>query len=119
MYNLVPAVGAVSATRSNFNFEELWEYANQPFGPTCPMKIEGRKVEPPEPTKGFIARTYKYMDAAYPEYRMSKKQRKLMDAWDRQYPVDRWECTRAKRIEYLQGNENPFVKNMCISKGLW
>lgn len=35
------------------------------------------------------------------------------------YPVDEWECTRAKRIESIQGNENIFVKNMCIEKGLW
>ena len=42
-----------------------------------------------------------------------------MDAWDEQYPVDEWECIRASRIEAIQGNENLFVKNMCIQKGLW
>ena len=30
---------------------------------------------------------------------MSRQQRQLMDAWDKMYPVDQWECTRAKRIE--------------------
>ena len=50
---------------------------------------------------------------------MSKQQRKLMDAWDNMYPVNAWECQRAKRIEAIQGNENIFVKNKCISKGLW
>ena len=29
------------------------------------------------------------------------------------YPVDAWECLRAKRIERIQGNENPFVKEAC------
>lgn len=42
----------------------------------------------------------------------------LMDAWDKMYPVDAWECTRARRIERLQGNENPFVKERCQEAGL-
>ena len=42
-----------------------------------------------------------------------------MDAWDKQYPVERWECARAKRIEAIQGNENPFVKNPCQENKLW
>jgi len=42
-----------------------------------------------------------------------------MGAWDRQYPVDAWECTRAKRIEKLQDNENKFVKQPCVASGLW
>lgn len=42
-----------------------------------------------------------------------------MQAWARQYPVDAWECRRASRIERLQGNENRFVKDPCLSVGLW
>ena len=34
------------------------------------------------------------------------------------YPVDAWECLRAKRIERIQGNENPFVKEACRKAGL-
>lgn len=50
---------------------------------------------------------------------MSRQQAQLMDAWDKMYQVDAWECTRAKRIEKLQGNENPFVKGPCRDDGLW
>ena len=43
---------------------------------------------------------------------------KLMTAWDKMYPVDAWEYLRAKRIERIQGNENPFVKEACRKAGL-
>lgn len=111
MYNLYPAIGCVNAARSNFNFTML-PSAQSSFG-SCEMKIEDNKVEPPANSRGAIARTYKYMQWAYPRYKMSSAQNKLMDAWDKMYPVTKWECTRAKRIESIQGNRNPFVADQC------
>lgn len=111
MYNLYPSIGAVNAVRRNYNFQML-PGATAAFG-SCAMKIDGTKVEPPAPARGAIARTYKYMAAVYPRYQMSRQQRQLMDAWDRQYPVDAWECRRAARIARIQGNENPFVAVPC------
>jgi deoxyribonuclease-1 len=62
----------------------------------------------------------KYMDAVYPGHGIiSNKNRKLFDAWDKQDEIDAWECQRAKRIENIQGNENPFVEKVCIREGLW
>lgn len=116
MYNLYPAIGCVNAERSNFNFTML-PSASPSFG-SCPMKIEGNKVEPPENARGRISRTYKYMQWAYPRYKMSNAQNKLMEAWDKMYPVTKWECTRAKRIELIQGNSNPFVADQCAKSGL-
>lgn len=118
MYNLYPAIGAVNAMRLNYNFQMLGESVSSTFG-SCPMKIEGRRAEPPTRARGQIARTYKYMQAAYSRYSMSRQQNQLMDAWDRMYPVDEWECRRSKRIEKIQGNENPFVKEPCMKVGLW
>ena len=116
MYNLYPAIGAVNALRQNYNFQML-PGEDPDFG-RCGMKLADHRAEPPTRARGQIARTYKYMADAYaPRYRMSRQQ--LMDAWDRMYPVDAWECTRAKRIEKLQGNENPFVKGPCREAGLW
>ena len=117
MYNLYPAIGAVNAARQNYNFQML-PHAQSDFG-TCEMKIDGRRAEPPERARGQIARTHLYMASAYPRFRLSDQQRKLMTAWDRMYPVDSWECTRAGRIEKIQKNENPFVKEACIKAGLW
>ncbi|MGE4264537.1 MAG: endonuclease I family protein [Desulfovibrio sp.] len=117
MYNLYPAIGAVNAMRSNYNYAML-PGAPSTFG-SCAVKIEGNKVEPPEHARGAIARTVKYMAWAYPRFHLSRQQEQLMDAWDRMHPVDQWECTRAERIEGLQGNENPMVKGQCQEAGLW
>lgn len=50
---------------------------------------------------------------------LNKQSRRMMDAWNVLYPVTPWECTRAKRIEEIQGNTNPFVKEPCIEQGLY
>ena len=118
MYNLYPAVGSVNAERGNKNFEMMSKSVPSRFG-VCEMKIAGDKAEPPASAKGAVARTYKYMEYAYPRYHMSSSQKRLMDTWDKQHPVEQWECTRAMRIEQLQGNENPIVKQACIAKGMW
>jgi deoxyribonuclease-1 len=117
MFNLYPAIGAVNALRSDYNFTML-PVAKSNFG-SCAMKIDNRKAEPPEAARGQIARTYLYMDGAYKRYNMSKSQRKLMGAWDKMYPVDAWECTRTKKISSLQKNENIVVKSRCEANGLW
>ena len=111
MYNLYPAIGSVNAMRSNYNFTML-PGEKSDFG-SCDMKIDNKKAEPPENARGRIARSYMYMESAYPRYKMSKSQRQLMNAWDKQYPVSAWECTRAQRIEKLQGNTNTIIKERC------
>lgn len=115
MYNLYPAIGSVNALRSNYNFTML-PSAKSDFG-QCDMRIEKRKAQPPVKARGRIARTYLYMQAVYPTYKMSKQQQKLMTAWDKQYPVTKWECTRAKRIKKIQGNVNPVVASRCKAAG--
>ncbi|MDD3668687.1 MAG: endonuclease [Alphaproteobacteria bacterium] len=118
MYNLYPAVGSVNAARSNYNFALLGADVPSAFG-ACSFKIEDNKAEPPPPSRGKIARAYLYMEAAYPAYRMSASQRNLMQAWDRQHPVDRAECLRTRRIEEIQHNDHPIIKPACQAAGLW
>lgn len=112
MHNLFPAIGAVNALRSNYNFVAMPSDTPSSFG-SCAMKIEGSKAEPPESARGRIARSYLYMDQAYSKYRMSRQQRQLMEAWDKQFPVSAWECQRAKRITQLQGNSNSVLESRC------
>ncbi|MCQ2914831.1 MAG: endonuclease [Alphaproteobacteria bacterium] len=118
MYNLYPAIGSVNAMRSNYRYTKFAYGVENTFG-SCPMKIDARKVEPPEYTRGSIARTYLYFEHEYGIYKMSDSQRKLMEAWNKMYPVDEWECERAKRIESIQGNKNIFVSEECIKLGLY
>ena len=117
MFNLYPAIGAVNALRSNYNFTMLRNLKSD-FG-SCAMKIDNRKAEPPETARGQIARTYLYMNGAYKRYSMSKSQRQLMSAWDKMYPIDDWECTRSKKISSVQKSENKIVKTRCLSAGIW
>ena len=117
LFNLYPAIGAVNALRSNYNFTMLPSEKSD-FG-SCTMKIENRKAEPPAASRGRIARTYLYMDDTYKRYSMSKQQRQLMTAWDNTYPVNAWECERAKKITSIQGSENLTVKSRCSAQGLW
>ena len=109
MYNLRPAVGEINGLRSNFSFAMIPGEPRR-FG-DCDMEIEGRKAEPAEHLRGDIARTYFYMDWAYPGRGIiSKKNRKLFEAWDKADPIDDWERERASRIRAIQGNENTFMR---------
>lgn len=113
LYNLFPAIGSVNAMRSNYNFAML-PHERSDFG-SCAMKIDDRKAEPPAEARGRIARTYLYMEQTYSRYSMSKQQRQLMMAWDKQFPISEWECKRAERIEKIQGNVNEVLKERCES----
>jgi len=114
LYNLVPAVGEINGRRSNYSFGMIPGEPRE-FG-ACDIEIVDRKAEPPEKIRGNIARTYMYMDSVYPGHGIiSKKNRKLFEAWNKMDPVDEWECERARRIERIQGNENWVVKGACAS----
>jgi len=110
-YNLSASMGSTNAMRSNYNFAMLPNDASD-FG-ACDMRVENRKVQPPERARGQIARAYLYMDLVYERFNMSRAQTQLMNAWDKQYPTTAWECTRAKRIEKYQGNSNPIMDSRC------
>lgn len=111
MHNLFPAIGSVNAMRSNYNFQMLPDEKSG-FG-SCPFKVDNRKVEPPEQSRGRIARAYLYMEEVYPRYKMSKAQRQLMEAWNKIHRVSEWECMRNVRIKALQGNTNPILDSLC------
>tara|TARA_B100000446_G_scaffold39220_2_gene34577 strand:+ start:24050 stop:24829 length:780 start_codon:yes stop_codon:yes gene_type:complete len=114
MHNLFPAIGAVNALRSNYSFTVMPQEPVD-FG-SCAMKIENRKAEPPEESRGRIARTYLYMAETYPQLQLSKKTQHLMQAWHQRYPVAEWECDRASAIETLQGNANLVVNEACSQR---
>ncbi|WP_159566605.1 deoxyribonuclease I [Budvicia diplopodorum] len=112
LHNLQPAVGEINDDRSNFQFSQWSSQATQ-YG-KCQMKIDfkGKLAEPPERARGAIARTYFYMRDRY-HLRLSKQQTQLFDAWNYRYPVTLWECERNRRILKIQGNDNPYVSQLC------
>ena len=118
LYNLVPAIGEIRGIKSNTAYGMIPE-EKQAYG-DCDIEIAFGKIEPPSEVRGDIARIYFYMDWAYPGYDiLSLENTKLFKAWDKRDPVDDWECERARRIEAVQKNENPFVKKACVTEGLW
>ena len=114
LHNLVPAIGEVNGDRSNFRFSQ-WNGSKGANYGQCAFKVDfkGRVAEPPAQSRGAIARTYMYMNNEY-RFNLSKAQRQLMEAWNKQYPVSAWECERDKRIAKLQGNHNQFVYKSCV-----
>ncbi|MDR0806113.1 MAG: deoxyribonuclease I [Enterobacteriaceae bacterium] len=112
LHNLQPAIGEVNYDRSNFQFSQ-WNAQATQYG-QCKMKIDFKRksAEPPERARGVIARTHFYMRDRY-HLRLSEQQTSLFNAWDRYYPVTRWECERNRRILKVQGNDNPYVSKAC------
>jgi deoxyribonuclease-1 len=117
MYNLYPSIGAVNYLRANFNFTQFSKKENigNTFG-SCKLKIFDNTVEPPDNVKGLIARTYLYMEQTYKRFSISAKMRPIIQAWDKKYPVSRWECKRAYRIEKIQKNSADVFKKPCLEK---
>lgn len=100
MMNLVPAIGEVNGDRSNFKFGMI-EGEKRVYG-ACDFEVDfkGKRAEPPEHIRGDIARIYFYMSDKY-QIRLSKQQRRLMEAWAKGDPKNDWEQEREKRIRSL------------------
>ena len=90
LHNLTPAIGEVNGDRSNYNFSQWNGMDGVSYG-QCEMQVnfKQRKVMPPDRAKGSIARTYLYMSQEY-GFKLSKQQTNLMMAWNKQFPVNKW-----------------------------
>ncbi|WP_367677848.1 endonuclease [Buchnera aphidicola] len=113
IHNLQPAIGEINGDRSNFMYGQLNDTVSQ-YG-KCNIKIDFKKkiVEPPERSRGAIARTYFYMNKKY-KIVLSHKQKKLFILWDKQFPVTKWECEREQLIFHIQGYHNNYIYKKCI-----
>ena len=104
--------GELNGLRSNYSMAAITG-SDYDFG-GCKAKLQDRKFEPMDMAKGIVARTYMYMDGAYPNRGIiSDKNRKLFEAWDKMYPVTPWECEKAKMVEKVQKNVNQVLKERC------
>ena len=113
LHNLVPAVGEVNGDRSNYRFSE-WNGKPYQYGEcSIIVSFKDRKVQPPEHTRGPIARIYLYMSERYQLF-LSDQQRKLMSVWDNKYLPSSWECERNRLIFEIQGWPNDYVSKKCI-----
>lgn len=108
LHNLVPSIGEVNGDRSNYGFGWLPQAPSQ-YG-ACPMVVDfkARKAMPRQQVRGMIARTYFYMSERY-GLRLSRQDRQLYTAWNKQYPVEAWERNRNQRVACVMGHGNHFV----------
>ncbi|CRI67064.1 Endonuclease-1 (modular protein) [Thiocapsa sp. KS1] len=109
LHNLVPAVGAINAARSDFNWSEL--RSGQRLG-DCAIRFDPilRRVQPPDAVRGEIARTMFYMRDTY-GFRLSRQDEKLYAVWNNADPPDAWEIERNRRIRRVQGKGNRYVED--------
>ena len=115
LYNLWPTIGEINADRSNFRFAII-DGEKRAYG-QCDVEIENRKVEPPPYSRGIIARAVLYMDKEYPNRGVLQKkggQRKMFEAWHKEYPATKLEKQWAREIYKIQGNCQPFILD-CAS----
>ena len=111
LHNLVPAVGEINGDRSNYRFGTI-SGKRRRYG-ACDFEVDfkGRVAEPRPEIRGDIARIYFYMAATY-GIRLSRRQRRLFEAWGRQDPVDAGELERERRIGEIGGAGNLFVSKV-------
>ncbi|WP_053981976.1 endonuclease [Marinagarivorans algicola] len=117
MHNLVPAIGEVNGDRSNYRFSD-WNGEATQYG-QCNMVIDfkQRTVQPPIHSRGMIARTYLYMQKQY-DFKLSKQQVQLMEAWHKLHVPSEWECERNDKIKALTGTLNSITHSACSNKDI-
>ncbi len=109
MHNLVPAIGEVNGDRSNYRYgadiPKVGQYGQCKFE----VDFKAKRAYPKEDIRGDIARIYFYMSDKY-NINLSKQERRMMEVWNKQDPIDEWERVKNERVEKLQGNANPYIK---------
>lgn len=107
LYNIWPVVGLVNRVRANHQYARL-TLKRDFYG--CPIEVsdEKRKFEPSDRAKGIVARANLFMSYQY-NIRLSKEQKTLFQAWNRQYPPTLWEISWANSVANIEGYENPYI----------
>jgi len=109
MHNLFPAVGELNADRKNFRFD-FTEAKSGQYG-QCEFNVlfKQKRAKVREEIRGIIARDYLYFNKRY-KMKLSNQELKKFKIWNKNYPPNRWEIERNKRIAKIQGNFNEFIK---------
>ena len=92
MRNIVPAIGEINGDRSNFRYMESPRGLQYSQYGNCKVYTDfnNKRFYPANYSKGWIARVYLYMSKTY-NIKLSDQERKLMEAWDKAYPMSEYE----------------------------
>jgi endonuclease I len=109
MYHLFVTTKASNSKRSNLPFciveSPFWELGGSSQG----IDYQSQDCfEPRDLHKGNVARAMFYFSVRY-QLPIDEDQEVILRKWNDLDPVDDREIERAKIIEVLQGNSNPFI----------
>jgi len=109
MHNLFPALAGVNEARGAMAYGEV--PGERHAFEECDFEIDHRRrrVEPRPEARGRIARALLYMADTY-GLTLFKRQRRLMEEWNRRYPPDEAERHHNRKVAQLQGRPNPYVR---------
>lgn len=110
LHNMYPTLTTVNSARNSYVFDEIeGEFVKE----NCPLKIGDHVVEPPEYSKGHVARAILYMTYEY-NIDLDKVtnspgfENKVLD-WHCKYPPSPKEIIRNNQIFKIQGTSNLFI----------
>jgi deoxyribonuclease-1 len=108
MHNLYPALKEINQARGSMPFAEI--PGEKRYRKGCDFEVDFRKhrVEPRPEARGRIARAMLYMADEY-GLDLYKRQRKLLEKWNRQYPPDEEERRHNRAVKRIQGKGNPYI----------
>lgn len=92
LHNLVPVIGEINGDRSNFKYAQAPKNLEYTQYGNCKVytDFKAKRFYPADYSKGQIARAYLYMSKTY-NIKLSDQEKKLMETWDRTYPMSEWE----------------------------
>lgn len=113
LHNIVPADARFELKRKNARFGSLGDSVEKT---TCGFRRSFQLLEPPKEMRGNIARAIFYMHTTYNLPIMGSIDD--LKEWNETDPPDEEEIELNRRINEIQGNENPFITNPENAKSL-
>jgi deoxyribonuclease I len=113
LHHLYPSESRANGVRANFPFYEVdGEKLNgceaSRIGDSLTTSRPTRGFEPPDESKGNIARAVLYFSVRY-QLPLPQSELEVLRRWHELDPVDDKEAARNETIYELQGNRNPFI----------
>jgi hypothetical protein len=103
LFHLFACSSWINSKRSSLPF------ANVSGGtPVGESEMTDSSFEPPNRSKGKVARAMMYIALVY-GLSIASSEEQTLRSWHTQFPVDSSEIERSARVTEIQGNKNPFV----------
>ena len=121
LHNLAPAVGQINMYRLYDRYGEVDDDSEYVTWPNCDLRDENGtkkrtgKFEPLDCVKGDVARVWLYMKDMHQVY-IPDEELDMFKRWSENDPVSPWEQLREKRINKIQGNNNPYVADAAANQ---